>query len=237
MFINNKYKKWYFDIINKYKDFDGFTEKHHIIPKSMGGTDNDENIALLSPRVHYICHWLLTKMTEGKNRRKMTFALHTFFHFNKHRKLNFNSRQYEFHKNKFVAACKDRIPFTKDDVYTFKRVKTNEIFVGTRNQFKKYSQLSSQDIYWLVNHCINPNDPKKIIKGWGIWIDSMKDYSYNKYRPPMSAKLAQKIECEHCHKSSTLGNYKRWHGNRCKTIDLEGHYERTRQVANVNVNR
>lgn len=239
MFKSNKYKKWYFDIINKYKNIisDGVGEKHHIIPKSMGGKDDDENLVLLSPRVHYICHWLLTKMTEGNQRRKMTFALHTFFHFNKYRKLNFNSRQYEFHKKKFAEACKERVPITKKDVYTFKKEKTNEIFVGTRNQFKNYSKISAQDINWLVNHCFNPNDPKKIIKGWGIWIDSMQDYSYNKHRPPMPIELTQKIVCEHCNKTSSLGNYRRWHGDRCKIIDSEGHYERTRQVANINVDR
>ncbi len=239
MFIENKYTKWYFNIVKHYKNIiiDDMLEKHHIIPKSIGGTDNENNIVSLPPRVHFICHWLLTKMTSGKNRHKMTFALHTFFHFNMYRRLNFSSRQYEFHKREFIKACVNRTPHTKKDTYTFKRVETDEIFFGTRSEFRKYSGISPQDVYWLVTHCFNPDDPKKIIKGWGIWIDSIKDYSYNKHRPPMSPNIKRKVTCGHCYKIISIGNYERWHGNNCKTIDPTGHYERTRQVASINVNR
>lgn len=239
MFKENKYKRWYFAIVKKYKNIsiDGIYENHHIIPKSMEGTDDIENIVSLPPRVHFICHWLLTKMTEGIHKSNMTFALHTFFHFNKYRRLNFNSRQYEYHQKQFREACKNRIPLTKKDTFLFKNIKTEEEFFGTRDEFKKHANISSQDVNWLVKYCIDSDNPKKIIKGWGIWIDSIKDYSYNKYRPPISPNLNKKIICEHCHKSITIGNYKRWHGNKCKLVDLEGHYERTRQIAGINYNR
>jgi len=38
-----------------------YTEKHHIIPKWMGGNDNTENIVRLSLREHFHCHLLLWK--------------------------------------------------------------------------------------------------------------------------------------------------------------------------------
>lgn len=38
---------------------------HHIIPRSMGGTDEGVNIAILTPREHYIIHWLLFKIHGG----------------------------------------------------------------------------------------------------------------------------------------------------------------------------
>jgi hypothetical protein len=76
MFIQNKYTKWYHSIINNARDrlLEGYTEKHHIIPKSLGGTDDDSNIIRLTAREHYICHLLLTKMVEGESKMKMTFA-------------------------------------------------------------------------------------------------------------------------------------------------------------------
>ena len=47
LFINNKYTNWYNAIILKAQQRDtqlGYTEKHHIIPRSLGGNDEDSNI-------------------------------------------------------------------------------------------------------------------------------------------------------------------------------------------------
>jgi hypothetical protein len=78
IFINNKYTTWYNSLINKAKDrtITGYTEKHHIIPSSLGGTNDNDNIVKLTAREHFVCHLLLTKMTTGNARYKMNFALH-----------------------------------------------------------------------------------------------------------------------------------------------------------------
>ena len=49
IFINNKYTNWYNSIINKAKNrtITGYTEKHHIISSSLGGTNNKENLVTL----------------------------------------------------------------------------------------------------------------------------------------------------------------------------------------------
>jgi hypothetical protein len=40
----------------------GYVEKHHILPKCMGGTDEKSNLVFLSAREHYIAHQLLAKI-------------------------------------------------------------------------------------------------------------------------------------------------------------------------------
>ena len=40
-------------------------EKHHIIPRCLGGSDESENISLLTPEEHYLAHQLLTKVHPG----------------------------------------------------------------------------------------------------------------------------------------------------------------------------
>ena len=64
IYIKNKYTKIYFQIIEKAKvsPYIGYTEKHHIIPRSLGGSDDKLNLVKLTARQHYICHLLLTKM-------------------------------------------------------------------------------------------------------------------------------------------------------------------------------
>lgn len=61
---------------------DCYCESHHILPKSMGGTNDKENLVNLNPREHYIAHRLLTKFTEGQDYYKMMWALHRMVHGN-----------------------------------------------------------------------------------------------------------------------------------------------------------
>lgn len=76
MFLDNKYYKWYKQLTSKQdRRLDCYTEKHHIIPRSMGGKDTKENLVVLTAREHYIAHLLLTKCTFGKAKQKMSFAL------------------------------------------------------------------------------------------------------------------------------------------------------------------
>jgi hypothetical protein len=88
IFIDNKYTQWYYNIINRAKDrlITGYTEKHHIIPKSFflsrsntGWLDGDpeilENKVCLTSKEHFLCHLLLIKMTTGVAKIKMSYAL------------------------------------------------------------------------------------------------------------------------------------------------------------------
>lgn len=77
MFIDNKYQKWYYNIINIAKDriIDEYTEIHHIIPKSLGGSNNKSNLIKVTAREHFILHLLLVKFVSGKSKRSMIFAL------------------------------------------------------------------------------------------------------------------------------------------------------------------
>jgi hypothetical protein len=75
--LTNKYSKTYFAITSnaRHRITEGYTELHHIIPQSMGGSNDKENLVELTAREHFICHWLLIKMTTGEDRSKMLYAL------------------------------------------------------------------------------------------------------------------------------------------------------------------
>ena len=64
------YKKLYNKIIEnrQLNSYTGYTENHDIIQKSLGGSNDDENLVRLTAREHFICHLLLTKIyTKGSN--------------------------------------------------------------------------------------------------------------------------------------------------------------------------
>ena len=77
MFKENKYTKYYMLLTTRAKGrvLTEYTERHHIIPQSLGGSNDKDNLVDLTAREHFICHWLLIKMTEGEHRGKMLYAL------------------------------------------------------------------------------------------------------------------------------------------------------------------
>lgn len=78
-FIQNKYYSWYCNIIIAAKSRqvnNQYTELHHIIPKCFGGSNKKDNLARLTYREHFLCHWLLPKFTSNQQlKKKMLHAL------------------------------------------------------------------------------------------------------------------------------------------------------------------
>lgn len=116
IFIDNKYTLWYKRIIERAKKrccthndakilFEIF-ECHHIIPESFfinrrrkgpagnlqGNPNCLQNLVYLTPKEHFICHLLLTKMLSGENLEKMRIALYLLT--NQKQKKKLTSNQY-----------------------------------------------------------------------------------------------------------------------------------------------
>ena len=82
----NKYNRWYNNITSRAKSKPStVVEKHHILPKSLGGSNDPTNLAWLTPREHYICHLLLVKIYTGKAQQKnvVGIASNAFIKFEK----------------------------------------------------------------------------------------------------------------------------------------------------------
>ncbi len=73
------YQKIYNDLIKTRKKRSTKTveyyEKHHIIPRTLGGNNEAENLVSLTAREHYLCHWLLTKIYPDNPNIWVSFAL------------------------------------------------------------------------------------------------------------------------------------------------------------------
>ena len=50
------------------RSISGYSENHHIIPKCMGGSDDESNLVKLTAEEHYIAHLLLVKMYPNSHR-------------------------------------------------------------------------------------------------------------------------------------------------------------------------
>lgn len=70
-------------------------EKHHIIPKSMGGSNSKSNLAILTPREHALAHLLLVKFLTGSEKAKMIYALKSMIGYRNKYRNQLTTRQYE----------------------------------------------------------------------------------------------------------------------------------------------
>ena len=99
---NNKYQKWYDQLISRARNrtIEGYVERHHIVPKSLGGTDEKSNLVKLTAREHLIAHMLLPRFVE--NKKPMWHALWCMVNTNG---IKVNSRLYEQAKIEFRSIC------------------------------------------------------------------------------------------------------------------------------------
>lgn len=106
-----------------------YTEKHHILPKSLGGSDDHDNIVSLTYREHYLAHWLLTKIyLDQKSLYKLSCAFFMMSKSNNGLRIS-NSKLYERSKLKF------KIEYSK-----FLKTEEGKIFIQDRTKKKVLAQ-------------------------------------------------------------------------------------------------
>lgn len=113
----NKYERYYNILIDSRKtrllDKSIYTEKHHIIPKSLGGPNSRDNLLRLLPREHFIAHLLLAKMFTGEAAMKMSFALNRMMTGHNGKRYVPNSRIYNITRTLIMQNCSgDNCPST-----------------------------------------------------------------------------------------------------------------------------
>lgn len=215
----NKYTKWYNQITERARNriIDTYTETHHIIPRSLGGTDDINNLVELTAREHFICHWLLTKIHVGDERNKMLSAFFLMRGNNSYQNRYINSRAYETlreeyaqyiskmnsgriqppeEKAKQIAAItgRKRKPFSEEW-----RQKMSEAHKGEKNHRfgVKVSEATKQ---------------KQREKAIGR---KQSEETIRKKADAIRGRAKPKLLCPHCQQMIAVNTFPRWHGDRC----------------------
>lgn len=220
IFINNKYTKTYFRLINRSlsRTFleDIYTEKHHIIPKSLGGSNQPDNLAVLTAKEHYLCHLLLIKMVEGSARTKMRYAAYKITQINKnqHGRLRISGRKYEFLKNQMSLANKERPGPNRGKLMSEKqKEKISKTLKG-----RKIGPMSDEHRLKCGQYIRTEEHRRKISESRKAQTGKQKRSTETKAKMSAWQKGVPKakVACEYCNKESSLMNYKKWHGENCK---------------------
>jgi hypothetical protein len=94
----------------KLKDPIRYVEKHHIVPKSLGGLDDESNIIKLSASDHLFTHGLLARVYKGK----MIFALKRMLYGQQKRYTSKSERShYEFVKSNLKHSIESKSKMSK----------------------------------------------------------------------------------------------------------------------------
>jgi hypothetical protein len=54
---------------------EGYSEKHHIVPRCLGGSDDDDNLVRLTAKEHYMAHRLLCKIYDDNYKLKLALTM------------------------------------------------------------------------------------------------------------------------------------------------------------------
>ena len=141
MFKENKYSRCYYSIVNRAKSriLDGYTEIHHILPRSLGGTDDLENLVRLSAREHYICHLLLPKMTSGVPYQKMVYA----YTIMSGRRL-YNSKKYNFYRTEYAKINSELRSGPGNGMFGSDRKGEKNTFFGRKHSEETKRKISAK---------------------------------------------------------------------------------------------
>jgi len=96
--VNQHYYSRYQRFIDSLKSqaVDGYTEVHHIVPVSMGGSNDKNNLIALTARQHYVAHWMLARALGGSAARAF-FMMSNFGRYGK-----VNSATYEIARKEYA---------------------------------------------------------------------------------------------------------------------------------------
>jgi hypothetical protein len=225
IFNESKYTTTYFNIINRAKtrNLTGYKERHHIIPRSLGGDDSYENLVDLTGREHYIVHWLLIKMTDQDAKSKMLYA---FWRMCTTKKYRVTARTYEMIKHQNGQNHSQRMSGKNNPFYGKHHTPERVAEIRARNRLQKWSEERRQ--LWAGRYA-GENNPmygkthttearvkiSEAASGRVISADLREQISKKlKGIPPKVNE--SKVTCPHCGKEMDLGNAKRHHFDNCK---------------------
>lgn len=233
--LPNKYTKWYIRLISNCKTIDGYTERHHIVPKSFNtlidieNINDSENLVNLTAREHFIAHRLLTKMFSGKFKQKMSYAIHRLAYSNNGQKdeTYVSSRHYELirkqHSQNLSGSGnpmfgKFHTPDTKEKLSEM--AKLRKVSNETKRKMSE-SHLGSNNHMFGRTHT---EEARRKISEGNKGIGAGKNNSFygkthtaeTKKRLSEARKSHPKLQCRHCEKMVDPSNFTRWHNHNCK---------------------
>lgn len=193
----------------------GYTERHHIVPRFCGGSNEASNLVRLTARNHFIAHLLLVKFVKKRFRRKAAHALWMMSMFTNVR----GNARYKLTPSQFALA---------------RRLKAAANNIGGRNFWTEES-YRRWNLKMRIHRILNPPwnkgskmpieicervsvGTKKAMARPEVKIKMKGVAKSSKHKKALSVAAFNRPtkRCPHCGLTCQVNMYARWHGDKCK---------------------
>lgn len=195
----------------KQQTVEGYYELHHVIPRSMGGSDDASNLIALTARQHYVAHWMLARALGGAASRAF-FMMSNFGKYGSVNSTTYENARKEYSKQVSIQMTGNKPkPITEET-----RIKMRDKKLGrslseeTKEKLRLVNLGKKRD----VEFCRKVSEAKKGIatrgSGYTQSDETKRKIAESNFNRPM-------ITCPHCLKTlKDHGGAKRWHFNNCR---------------------
>jgi len=192
-----------------------YTEKHHIIPKCMGGTNDPSNLVRLTPEAHYVAHQLLVKiyptneklvfaanrMVSGKCRNNKLYGWLKRKHSQAVSNLHKGRTLSDTHKAKISNSCKGMSLEARSKISSAHKGKPKSAEHNAKNRASNTGKIRSAETRANISAAQLHREP-------------ISENTRNKLRLANN----QTSVCPHCAKEVKQNVFNRWHGKNCRTL-------------------
>ena len=245
------YEKLYENLIANRRKLgtpNGYTEKHHIIPRSFGGTDDSTNLIALTAREHFMAHRFLARIHPDTG---MVHAVFKMACSNKTMgRYKVTNRVYEqlriahahrvstdeVSKQKKSLAGKGKKQSLEHIKARTESRKQSGKWHSEETKLKMSLANTGKESYWKGKSI--PDDivekRKKTMRETGGWEwteerrqaasqrlsgkPSKKPPVTDEYKQQLREEKSKKVTCPHCGKQGTALIMPRWHFDNCKVL-------------------
>jgi hypothetical protein len=198
-----------------------YYERHHIIPKSLGGDNSPENLVILTAREHFIAHWLLWLL--HRNRKTACAFWSMCRSGSKNSGRITSSKMYAIAKeassitmSEFRKGKKMSDEF-KSNMSTLKKGNTNRLGKTTSIETRKKQSDAKKGKIFTTEHRENIGKSQKNIPKIGL-IGVPKS---EEHKEKISKILKEKVTCPHCGVEGGKFAMQRFHFKNCKKFSSE----------------
>lgn len=185
-------------------------EKHHIVPRSLGGSNKKSNLVKLSLREHFIAHLLLAKI----HGHGMWFALYMMSNFKK-----YNSKQYAKTRSNLKHSPESRKRMSesaKNRICTPEgRLKRSILFKGRKHSEETINKIRESQLGRTFT-----DDHKQKLKSSHKGMTGKTFSNESKRKMSESQRNQPEVVCPHCHKAGKGSAMMRWHFDNCSSFVL-----------------
>ena len=207
----------------KTRQLDCYVERHHIIPRCMGGNNSKENLAELTPEEHFLAHQLLAKIyPKNKGLNKAVYMMTVSSKFNPR-----NNKAYGWIKRNYIKSSKDSIPWNKGKTGVYSDEVLEKMRKAAKNRLPPSQEQKQKTSNTLKGTRIGKDNPfygkthseefkQNLSSKWSGKNNPFYGSSRKGELNPFYGKHPQKYKCVHCVKEVSKNNLTRWHNDNCK---------------------